>query len=186
MASMEFAALPHPNPDEPGADLELWGRLRGVDGDTVLFEAQWDLAEFAQWFAAHLRNFLFDRLTDVVPPTSLMPGESLAQSLRELPARLDDAGAPDAVLDQLYEYRTRHTLRFGMRGSTLPPVVLGMNGAEGELSRSDGAEWARPVPMAAFLADATMQLRQLITYWEVPTPAAARRADALVAALSKG
>jgi hypothetical protein len=164
----ELKPRPHPYPDEPSSPLELWGRLLLVATadkyPVILCETEWDLIEFAEWFAEHQDAMCHERLIDDDGGALVSPDQSLAVALAQLQQReFDDDDAEERWFARLFEFRQRHVLTFALRGSRVPPITIGCNGTSGEVSLADGATtWSYQFSMSDFLADSQRSLRSLL------------------------
>src|SRR5262245_21144053 len=121
----ELMPCPHPYPAEPGSELQLWGKITIVvvrnSGRQLLYETEWDLMEFAEWFANNQSALCSEYFVVQDATPAVLPGESLAQLLRRLlQYECDDDDVEQQWFTQLYEFRSRHVLSFAMRGSQVP------------------------------------------------------------------
>ncbi|HEY0684625.1 MAG TPA: hypothetical protein VGD45_19980 [Steroidobacter sp.] len=130
------------------------GRYRLLVCDE-LTHAQIGLAEFFceagdlwDWFSAHREALLEEN-----PPEFLPEGISLAQRISKFYEDVDpDAAGIDALLDTLHAYRTRHGLRFALRGVDIPNIYLGRHNSMHEISCAEDPSWSYQVDLPQFLA----------------------------------
>lgn len=174
--AITLTPLAHPFPDAPGSSLELWGRLQlaaepqGED----LVNVQWDLAEFADWFARVRTALLSEDLTGPAGELLVADGQSLADALdhaQQHPPVGDDE-SEQRWYTRLYDYRTRHVLTFALRGSRVPPVVIGRNGDDGEASLADPDGWSYRFDLTRFVALTRTTVLDMLETWH-PTDARA-------------
>lgn len=112
-----------------------------------LMEATGNAPELLGWFRENRDHLLNDNMPLAVPS-----GASIALRL----SAFYDAVDPDSVraLDEVYEYRWRHGLRFALRGLDIEDVYIGMNMSRYEISCAEGqAPWAYEIDLESFLRD---------------------------------
>jgi hypothetical protein len=148
----------YPYPDEPHGFTSKWGRLSIVILDngveTALFETQWELLPLIKWINENENSIRTEELIRNEIDLYKLPDESLAQAMNRLQKREfedEDESAEDVWYDTLYKFRERHVLWFGMRGSKIPNIFIGLNNGIGEISlNSSGDEWSYQFDMSDF------------------------------------
>jgi hypothetical protein len=147
-----MTTIPHPYPEEEISKDERWGRLSLVILDSALNEStlldmDWDLLPFIEWFNENkdilFTSFLICEELDMYP----LPDESLAQALLRLQDRDfsedDESVLADQWYEALFDFREHHSLRFALRGTKIPEIILGNNAGKSEISVSKGDyEWS--------------------------------------------
>ena len=186
----ELERLPHAYPNEPGAELELWGRLTvrviGAAGPRLLTETEWDLSEFAAWFSEHQRSLCSEQIVGTDGKRLSRPGETLAETLlRAQGLNFPDDESNYSWLNYLFQFRTRHVLTFALRGARVEPLVIGCNGGAGEISSLNDSSVRHRFYMHKFLEDVQKQTRALVHDWQGQRGTNARmRAQALLRELN--
>lgn len=180
----ELVTRPHPYRDEAAADVELWGRCRGVMNlpePVHLFTVEWDLALFAEWLADSYAALGEDVAADAEGGPLVDEGESLADALARAQRRDDfgdDQAAEEAWFDRLHRFRVHHSLTFAFRGARIPPIVIGRNGENGDVSLA--AEWHHRYDFDHFMADLLQRTHTLLADWDpVDERGVRRRAETL-------
>ena len=84
------------------------------------------------------------------PPTYLPKRESLARAVESF---YEDAleGELDNVEEDLFQYRSRHDLRFAFRGTDVPSVWIGRWQGEITLSSTAGGGYSYPIDLQKLL-----------------------------------
>ena len=140
--------LPHPYPEERQSGLEAWGRLsiRHVDSQNssrMLLDTEWNLLPFIRWYEENRVRFFSETLYCEHLRLSASNSESLAQALNRLQDTSfleEEASTENEWYQFLYQYRLHHSLRFALRGTQVPEIILGKNGDHAEISLADGNE----------------------------------------------
>lgn len=155
---------PHPFPAAPGSSAEAWGQIvlsvSGVSEPILSWE--WDLSGSAEWYLDNRTALWSSRLAEV------RPGESLADALVRHQQREfsdDDMDAEEEWLDTLYQFRSRHSLRFALRGADIPEIIIGCNGGAGEISCADPAKWRYAFDAGRFQGSFERELTQFLAKW---------------------
>lgn len=166
---------PHPFPEDPSSCAEAWGVLRltlDAEGRTLLLlEKEWSIEEFALWFADNWKAIESEELD--VGGQRPRGDETVAQAVARMLAQESSDAVDDAEfewLDALHEYRSRHNIRFALRGTAVPPIYIGLNHGAGEVSVS-GCEqqWGYSFDMHAFLQQAKQAIADFIRGWREST-----------------
>jgi hypothetical protein len=135
--------LDEPSPDEVYAEFALF--LQDADKKRVrdFFTIKWDINCLLDWVVENKNAILCEPF-----PSLGVVGQSLAERI----SRFYDVVDPgdDAKDDAMYEYRTRHGVRFALRGVDVPVIYIGLNSTGHEIS---GDGWACRVDMEAFIRD---------------------------------
>jgi hypothetical protein len=188
----ELTPRPHPYSKEPTSLSQLWGQLTIAvvtdQGTQILYQTEWDLAELAEWFTEHQITICSDYLVDAHNELVCLPGESLAQAL----VRLQHYDFTDEDIEfewftKIFEFRRRHTLTFGLRGSRIPPITIGCNSGSGEISLVDETTtWSYHFDMTEFLNDLQDRIRTVVAVWSKETQEEAhKRAIKILAGLNE-
>jgi hypothetical protein len=152
---------PYPYPDEPHGLTTKWGKfsivILGNGVETVLFETQWELLPLIEWLNENENSIRNEELIKDEIDLYRLPGESLAQAINRLQEREfedEDESAEDVWHNTLYKFRERHVLWFGMCGSKIPNIFIGLNNGIGEISLSSTeSEWSYQFDMSDFFED---------------------------------
>lgn len=171
---IEIILLPHPfpYPENPPSRAERWGefllRLQTDEEVTTLLDAEWNIDNFAEWFAESQVELC--RNTEKIAGEALEPGESLAHALERLYSREFPDDAPDEILEEYYhelgEFREPRALHGGFRGLIIPDIVIGCNHGAGEVSLCDeGIEWSYAFEMTDFLQETQAKVRAFLIAW---------------------
>jgi len=145
--------VPNPYPERERDHGEIWARidLAVVDeqGATVrsVLSCEWNADELLTWLVANKQALLGDPLP---PPLGGRGGASIAERVQRF--YNDDEVPSDEDLDQVFAYRVSHGVRFGMRGTDVPDVYVGLGGEGYEISAwDDSGGWRHPVDVADFV-----------------------------------
>lgn len=104
------------------------------------FSVKWDVQPIIQWFSEN-REYLF---ADKFPV-------SLAQRLS---AFYEADEVTDELIEAIYSYRTRHGLRFALRGVDVPDVYIGRTEIGIEISATaKSGGWSYPIDLEAFYTE---------------------------------
>lgn len=91
--------------------------------ENILFLQHQQWSEVRSWLI-NLANKLYD-----TPPNFLMDSTCLAEAIdcfyKSLPDDFD-GDKYDFMIDELYEFRVNHDLRFAFRGTDIPSVLIGL------------------------------------------------------------
>jgi hypothetical protein len=142
----------HPFADEESAKGEAWGELTIYILDleeTLLFKTEWNLDQLIEWYINGDRDRFSTTLQDV------HSWESLSQALIRLSSQIDEDDDEEIERwhEVQYNFRLSHSIRFALRGISVPDIIIGVNKKEGEISLaasiSSGSDeasqtWCRP------------------------------------------
>ncbi|RFZ84664.1 hypothetical protein DYU05_03370 [Mucilaginibacter terrenus] len=148
---LEYDLLDHPHKHEPSSIGERWAniKLKLFRDDThfkTIVDWQWDAVVFFSWLQQNIINILNEPLP--IPVCQ----ESIAKCLFDFYKNLDDEHLDDDLLDAVYSYRVRHGLRFGLRGTDIPNIYLGMQDRKHYVSFYDEIEeWNYEISLDIFL-----------------------------------
>lgn len=136
-----------PNPYCSGED---WGEIElsvvGPDGRGLftLINMEWDPSALVDWLLDCKHELL----------TGVMPAPECGNSISEAVAVFYDKVDPedDSAVDGMHQYRSRHCLRFAMRGADMPEYYLGLFKNRYEVSGSEaGTHWRYDIDLEGFL-----------------------------------
>jgi hypothetical protein len=128
--------LEHEYPFQERID-EMWGALEIylLDSEVVevLLKFEWDISELIEWYLdKHIAMF-----SEGFPYAQ--SGENLDQALDRIHKEIEKVDDDD--IDELYKwdellyrFRSSHCLRWGMNGSRVPALIIGLNHGYGEIS----------------------------------------------------
>ena len=123
----KYEFVPHPYPDETSSIKEAWAKMKlqivnnRNQVEKVVFDIQWDMKKFINWIALN-KPFIFEEN----PPQQISHYASIAKGLYEFFDNLDPEKEEETTLLKLYNYRTRHGLRFALRGVDVDDVYIGL------------------------------------------------------------
>ncbi len=190
--------------------LEAWGLLKVnlvvPNGQVTLLELEWNLDTLAEWYAEYQDAICYE----VLPVTICTPksNESLAQAWYR--CFFEDIRGSDDINEEsehdfqrrvkLQEYATRHFISTGLLGTTVPPIVIGLNRGVGEISLciKEGdyicegpddpmysQEWAFTFNMVDFRRNSHESMSQFLTSWLASSndPLIHERANLLISQL---
>lgn len=164
---------PHPYPKDPSASSEKWGSIAililASEGEKLLLEWEWNLIQLAVWFAENEEFLNCDTLSANEMDLFPLPSESLAQAINRLREQ-DFPEGNDDLEEQwhstLLEFREHHSLRFALRGTDVPEIIIGCNRGVGEISLStEDEEWSYSFDMADFLSDIRNKIEDFLPKW---------------------
>jgi len=144
--------VPHPFPEDPTSMYEWWAEyeLEVLDEDGKLIknvlEISWDMLDLLCWFIDN-KNAL---LVQEIPSTNLY--SSIGETIFNFYEAMDDDFDDDKLLDDVFEYRTTHGIRFALRGTNIPDIYIGVFNKVGTISFCDEKEkWSYEIDLANFL-----------------------------------
>lgn len=157
--SIQLQLRNNPYQEEIQAQFEVWGRLyisihvEDSQKTTPLLTWEWNLLEFIMWFVQAQPYFPHNEL--LIQGQGSRSEESLAQALNRLQDRdvFSSESEEDQWFDALHKYRMLHSLRFALRGSNVPPIIIGLNQGRGEISLDDKERWCYHFDMKQFCQD---------------------------------
>ena len=123
---MKYMFIPHPYEEWNSSKTEKWAEfsLEIVDdrGNVLksVFEWQWDILVFLQWFIDN-KDFLFEEKYPIFTNK-----KSIAFATHQFYQTLGENDASEEIIDAVYDYRTRHDLRFALRGTDIKSILLGL------------------------------------------------------------
>ena len=138
-----------------------WGSLKIVvvsnNKKITLLETEWDLLPLIKWFDRSEQKIKFQTLQNSYVGLRVLDSESLAQALNRLQEQEfaeEQENLEYIWFDTLFEFREHHSLRFAMRGSKVPSIIIGSNRGSGEVSLSNRVnEWSYQFNLDKFFAD---------------------------------
>lgn len=105
----------------------------------VLVDVNWNFDELMTWFVMNTASIEGDQL-----PAFVSWHGSIYASIEK--AYQDFESYSDEQLDELFDYRTRHELCFGLRGIKIPVLYIGLGQLGMEVSGEvDGVAYRYPV-----------------------------------------
>jgi hypothetical protein len=112
-----------------------------------LFFGRIDLKELIDWI-----NINKLKIKEVDFPIDRLNGESLAKSISHFYESIEEENEEnEGVIDEIFDYRTCHCLRFGARGVEFPEIHIGKVGNEYEISLfNDECEWKYAIDINDF------------------------------------
>jgi hypothetical protein len=163
----DFQLKPCPYSQSEKSISDLWSAISiwlQTNGEKILLlQTEWEILPLAEWFSKNYAALRDETLT--VPGNSLpaLSSESLAQALNRLQnSEFEDQEVEDAWFDQLFDFRQAHALRFALRGTRIPDIVIGNNHGSGEISLSnENEEWRYTFDMNQFLEDLSQKLESI-------------------------
>jgi hypothetical protein len=139
LLKVDFTSMPHPYPEERSSHFENWGIIRLWVADETgrsifeVFRIQWDINPFVKWIKKNEYQLRHEQLQ--------LPGRQAASIAKTLFDFYESADPDDdRMLDQIFEYRTHHDLRFAIRGVDLKEIYLGKGPNGYEISHFDGID----------------------------------------------
>jgi hypothetical protein len=127
---IKLSPLPYPYQNETKY-IEDWGEISISflkDGkSTQVFYWQWNIIPFIEWFVINLLEFSNPPLFEV------LPGENLSQAEEKL--RCNEINDDNQDLhDKLFKFRSSHDISFGLKGTPISSIIIGLNNHKGEIS----------------------------------------------------
>lgn len=146
----EFIA--HPYKDEPSSKNEAWAKIRLEvvdDFDKVIktvFNIQWNAIEIIDWVNLNINYLMNDEIPNVIK------GDSIAKGIFDFYESLDSILKSEGLVDTIYSYRTKHGIRFGLRGVEIDDVYIGVIDKVMTISfYSETDDWNYQVDIMPFL-----------------------------------
>lgn len=112
-----------------------------------LMEITGHMPELLKWFTENRDHLINENVPSMVPI-----GRSIALRI----SAFYDAVDPDNLrdLEEVYDYRLHHGLRFALRGLDIDNIYIGMNMDCHEISCADGqVPWVYEIDLKSFLRD---------------------------------
>lgn len=170
-----FNLLEHPYPETLSSQFEVWGQIalslcHVPDAKRIsLLEIQWDIATFGEWFADSWLSICKGGLIIGDSNSLILPSESIAEAMRRLQGRdflASDEEAQFAWFSELFDFREKHSLRFALRGTTIPQIYIGYNHDHGEISlAADTENWSYTFDMLDFCKQTKGSLQRALKRW---------------------
>jgi hypothetical protein len=153
LLNLSYQLLDHPYPDEPSSIGEQWAKIRLeiLDENEVLiktvFDWQWDINIFLIWL---IENEIAIK-NENIPINSK---SSLAMSIANFYEQLDDDTIEDdKLVNAVYEYRTRHEIGFGLRGTDINNACIGLLDNKSTISFcGEDEEWDYEIDISDFFS----------------------------------
>ena len=98
------------------------------DDDSInnhVFSQYYSSKEILDWFNENI-SFILNEVEPTFLPKANCLAEAIEMFYRSLSDDDLDNGHFDSMLDTLFEYKTRHDLKFAFRGTDIPNVFLGV------------------------------------------------------------
>lgn len=112
-----------------------------------VFRGKIDLSELLIWFKDN-ENAI--KSSDF--PVKKESSESLARTIHCFFENIDVED--DVLVDTIFDYRSQHCLRFGVRGSCIPEIYIGKSGDKHEISMcNDEVEWKYLIDIDDFFSN---------------------------------
>ncbi len=126
--------------------------LRGQQMEEMrkLAELHSGLEDLAKWLRINRVDLLTERI-----PMEEAGFSSIAQAISCFYESYDAEEPNEGMLQKVYDYRTRHSLRFGLRGTDINDIYLGLFGRCHEISLfCERERWRYEVDLSRFLDQA--------------------------------
>jgi hypothetical protein len=143
---LELRQLPPEEwPDEPVSPdfyAEIQLSIRSPEGTFVqtVFSIKWNAAPLLEWICNNKDYILHEHF-----PASLAEMVAAFQAAENI---------SDRCMDEIYAYRTRHGLRFALRGVDIPDAYLGRTTLGYEIScADDDGTWSYLIDLGAFFKE---------------------------------
>jgi len=137
---------------EDRATQKVLGRIRiivsgpSVSETPALLEINWSFSELGKWLQVNRNAILFDPL-----PVNESSVESIAGGVADFYRKLKPDPRDDSLVQKMYEYRASHGLRFGLRGTNIPDIYMGLFKGSHQISCAEGEmKWKYPVNLERF------------------------------------
>lgn len=146
---LEFHKKEYPYRDEKYDKDINWGQIKLLlyrDNfvlEKELFTIEWDFRDIINWFSINKEALINESF-----PFSKSHG-SIAKKVFDL---LEDENSDEDQIDILYEYRTRHGIRFALRGTNIVDLYLGKTNSTYEVSLFDSNnDWRYQIDLIDFV-----------------------------------
>lgn len=170
-----FNLLEHPYPETISSQFEVWGQIdvnlwHVPDAQRIsLLGIQWDVAIFSEWFADSWLSICKGELTIGDSKSLILPSESIAEAMRRLQDRdflESEEEAQFTWFSELFNFREKHSLRFALRGTSIPQIYVGYNHYHGEISlATDTENWSYTFDMLDFCKRTKESLQGVLKGW---------------------
>lgn len=131
----------------------IWGHIKlNVYSDKnlvikELVDLEWDIRDLVYWVLENKRKILEERLS--ITGNNKISG-SIAKGIYDFYNKGDCFN--ESLLDYLFEYRQSHGIRFGLRGTEINDIYMGLNERNHEISFHDGKQsWKYDVDLSSFI-----------------------------------
>lgn len=136
-----------PSADEVYADISL-DILLGDGKIFNIFKIRWDVMCLLRWILEKKQAIIFESPLDLIKSDF-----SIAYGIRNFHKMVDLDSVKDSDLDLVFEYKTRHGLRFSLRGVDINSVYVGRSTKGYEISySSENYHWTYIVDLPEFIA----------------------------------
>jgi hypothetical protein len=121
-----YEYITHPYKEEMSSKGEVWAKIKLQIVDNVekviktVFNTQWNIIEFANWVNENKEFIIMEDMPEAIKADSIAKG--IFNFYETVVPELTD----DELLDTIYEYRTKHGIRFGLRGLEVEDVYVGI------------------------------------------------------------
>ncbi|WP_414527657.1 hypothetical protein [Nodularia chucula] len=153
----ELITKPHPYLNEKSSMFEEWGDIKILilfeNKKLILLKTEWNMLEIVKWVIKNQHNFC-NSIENIHEEIQVFANESLAKSLERLHQKdfYEEEDSQDKWYEALYKFREQHNLRFAMRGSNIPDIVIGLNKGKGEISLyNEEHDWSYSFDIEDFL-----------------------------------
>jgi hypothetical protein len=140
--NISYELIKHPYENEAGSQGEVWSKIElkiiGNNSQIVkmILNIQWDIKVFLEWFVEN-ESLLF-----VEEPPEEIKHSSISQGIYFFYQNLNNEIDDDDLLGVIYNYRSRHGLRFALRGTDIEDIYIGMNDGIPTISLyNDNSQW---------------------------------------------
>ncbi len=166
-----------PRPKHVSEFSDEWGRLTFAiligSERIVLLDVRWNVLEFAEWFVEHWTFLCQHKL--IIEGDAIAEHENLSQAMNRLYDKdfesQTDFDRWHEKLDEL-SYWTHHSIHAGFEGAAVPPILIGCNRGQGEIShveripdpfKGQGAfvkpgDWQYEIDIADFLRSVSQEM----------------------------
>ncbi|TWI95977.1 hypothetical protein JN11_04252 [Mucilaginibacter frigoritolerans] len=162
LLNLYYELLEHPYKDSSSSIGEHWSRIKLeiLDDEKLLktaFDIQWDLTVFLEWFLENEKTLLYEDI-----PTNIN-GTSIAKGVYDFYEKLDPDTIDEALINQVYDYRTRHEIWFALRGAkNVDNIFIGLLDSKITISFcNDINEWSYDVEVASFFKKVHLAFKEI-------------------------
>lgn len=133
--NLDFSKKDYPYQEEVYDPNIYWGEIilfvSNEEGIPLkeIFNLEWDLKKLVDWIISNKNKFTTESI-------------SLGESDESIATKIfnfynDDDCFDEDRMDEVYQYRQSHGFRFGLRGTDIADVYIGLNGEKYEISFCD-------------------------------------------------
>jgi hypothetical protein len=125
--NFDYNLLSHPYDDEPSSAFEIWSKISlkvmdETNGEVVkaILDLEWDILVFLEWFIEN-KSFIINEIFPIK-----IQEKSLSENIFNFYEDIENKHTSDGMIDNMYNYRTKHDISFGLGGINVKSIIIGL------------------------------------------------------------